>query len=658
MGFPFEETLSSNLKTQTVIDDDNELGLMAVRLANAAAFPMVLKASLELGVFDTLYAEAARTDAFLSPSEIASRLPTTPRNPEAPVLLDRMLRLLASYSMVKCDKVGKGERVYRAEPICRFFLKDNIQDIGSLAAQLKDVVLEGGDAFGRAHGGMKLFDYMGTDERFSKLFNQTGFTIAVVKKALEVYQGFKDVDVLVDVGGGVGNTLGVVTSKYPNIKGINFDLTCALAQAPTYPGVEHVAGDMFVEVPKGDAMILKRILHDWTDEDCIKILKNCWKSLPENGKVVVIELVTPDDAENGDINANIAFDMDMLMFTQCSGGKERSRAEFEALAVASGFTNCKFVCQAYHCWIIEFCKENVQVVIDDDNELGLMAVRLANAAAFPMVLKAALELGVFDTLYAASVFLSPSEIASRLPTTPRNPEAPALLDRMLRLLASYSVVKCGTVQAEKDQRVYKAEPICRAQLKDVVLEGGDAFGRAHGGMKLFDYMGTDERFSKLFNQTGFTIAVVKKALEVYQGFKDVDVLVDVGGGVGNTLGVVTSKYPNIKGINFDLTCALAQAPSYPGVEHVAGDMFVEVPKGDTMILKRILHDWTDEDCSGDINSNIAFDMDMLMFTQCSGGKERSRAEFEALAMESGFTHCKFVCQAYHCWIIEFCKENV
>jgi len=65
------------------------------------------------------------------------------------------------------------------------------------------------------------------------------------------------VNVLVDVGGGVGNTLGVVTSKYPNIKGINFDLTCALAQAPSYPGVEHVAGDMFVDVPTGDAMILK-----------------------------------------------------------------------------------------------------------------------------------------------------------------------------------------------------------------------------------------------------------------------------------------------------------------------------------------------------------------------------------------------------------------
>lgn len=96
MGILIEETLSANTKTQIVIDDDNELGLMAVRIANAAAFPMVLKAALELGVFDTLYAASV----FLSPSEISNLLPTTSRNPGAPVLLDRMLRLLASYSMV------------------------------------------------------------------------------------------------------------------------------------------------------------------------------------------------------------------------------------------------------------------------------------------------------------------------------------------------------------------------------------------------------------------------------------------------------------------------------------------------------------------------------------------------------------------------------
>ena len=106
---------------------------------------------------------------------------------------------------------------------------------------------------------------------------------------------------------------------------------------------------MYFVLTYGIIFVLQCILHGWTDEECVKILKNCWKSLPDNGKVVVIERVTPEEAENGDINANIAFDMDMLMLTQCSGGKERSRAEFEALAAASGFTHCKVVCQTYHC---------------------------------------------------------------------------------------------------------------------------------------------------------------------------------------------------------------------------------------------------------------------------------------------------------------------
>ncbi|KAG2254515.1 hypothetical protein Bca52824_084651 [Brassica carinata] len=119
-------------------DDETELGLRAVRLANYITFPMVFKAAIELGVIDALYL-AARADvngsgSFLKPSEIATRLPTQPSNPEAPVLLDRMLRLLASYSMVKCQIVD-GERVYKAEPICKYFLRYNIEETGTLASQ-------------------------------------------------------------------------------------------------------------------------------------------------------------------------------------------------------------------------------------------------------------------------------------------------------------------------------------------------------------------------------------------------------------------------------------------------------------------------------------------------------------------------------------------
>ncbi|KAG7534123.1 S-adenosyl-L-methionine-dependent methyltransferase [Arabidopsis thaliana x Arabidopsis arenosa] len=240
-----------------------------------------------------------------------------------------------------------------------------------------------------------------------------------------------------------------------------------------------------------------------------------------------------------------------------------------------------------------------------EEEASLLARRLSNSAAFPMVLKAALELGVIDTMVTVGdcLWLSPSEIALRLPTKPSNPEAPVLLDRMLRFLTSYSVFKCHTVVTEENgqtgkiKRVYAAQPVCKfllnnsdvsgsfaslfmldlsdvfiktwTHLKDVILEGRDAFSSAHG-MKLFEYIQTDERFGTVFNRAMLesSTMVMEKVLKFYEGFKDVKTLVDVGGGLGNTLGLITSKYPHLIGINFDLAPVLANAHSYPGMNHV------------------------------------------------------------------------------------------
>ncbi|KAK4857305.1 hypothetical protein QYF36_026720 [Acer negundo] len=64
-------------------------------------------------------------------------------------------------------------------------------------------------------------------------------------------------------------TLSAITSKYPHIKAINFDLPHVINDAPSYPGVEHLSGDMFQSVPKGDAIILKWILNCWDDNNCL-----------------------------------------------------------------------------------------------------------------------------------------------------------------------------------------------------------------------------------------------------------------------------------------------------------------------------------------------------------------------------------------------------
>lgn len=104
--------------------DEEAASLQADNLVTIMALPMVLKAALELGVIETL--TAVEEGVWLSSYEIALRLPTKPTNPEAPVLLDRMLIFLASHSilkfcMVETEETGNTKRVYAAAPICKFF---------------------------------------------------------------------------------------------------------------------------------------------------------------------------------------------------------------------------------------------------------------------------------------------------------------------------------------------------------------------------------------------------------------------------------------------------------------------------------------------------------------------------------------------------------
>jgi len=125
---------------------EDTVSLQAERILHAMTFPMVLKTALELGVIDMI--TSVDDGVWLSPSEIALGLPTKPTNPEAPVLLDRMLVLLASHSILKYrtvetgDNIGsrKTERVYAAEPVCTFFLNRG-DGSGSLATLF--MVLQG-----------------------------------------------------------------------------------------------------------------------------------------------------------------------------------------------------------------------------------------------------------------------------------------------------------------------------------------------------------------------------------------------------------------------------------------------------------------------------------------------------------------------------------
>jgi caffeic acid 3-O-methyltransferase / acetylserotonin O-methyltransferase len=96
------------------------------------------------------------------------------------------------------------------------------------------------------------------------------------------------------------------------------------------------------------------------------------------------------------------------------------------------------------------------------------------------------------------------------------------------------------------------------------------------GTHSFDYPSLDSRFNQVFNTAmiNHTKIVMNKVLESYKGFKDIRRLVDVGGGLGVNINLVTSKHPHIQGINFDLPHVIQHAPSYPGMTYYATIIFL------------------------------------------------------------------------------------
>ncbi|KAH9718219.1 Flavone 3'-O-methyltransferase 1 [Citrus sinensis] len=317
--------------------NDEEDFMLVMELAHSSLLPMTMKAIIELGVLEIL---AKASPSQLSSSEIASQLPTN--NQEASTVLDRMLRLLASYSFLTynlvTNKDGNVCGVYGLASVCRYLLPNedgvSLAPIFLLAQEkvsvdpwyhLKDCLLEGTLPFMKAHNAKNPFEYAMKDARRRNLFNQSmrNHTALVMKKILEIYKGFEEINQLVDVAGGLG--------------------------------VEHVGGDMFIEVPKGEAIFLKWILHDWSDDQCVKILKNCYDALPEFGKVIVVDSLIPESLET-DILSRFVYLLDMQMYTVFPGGKERTVEELKALATKAGFTAVKLVCRAYSCWVVELYK--------------------------------------------------------------------------------------------------------------------------------------------------------------------------------------------------------------------------------------------------------------------------------------------------------------
>jgi hypothetical protein len=196
-------------------------------------------------------------------------------------------------------------------------------------AGLLEAVRDGGVPFERVHG-RTLFEYLDAHPAESARF-QGSMAVRAAREAVAVAEAydFRRFRTLVDVGGGSGVLLREIVRAAPRLSVTLFDRPEVVRDAQ----VPAIGGDFFVEVPAGaDAYVLSRVIHDWSDDDAVVILRAVRRAIPDGGTLLLVEAVLPEHA--ADDPAAVRMDVHMLTLL---GGQERTADEFAALLAHAGF---------------------------------------------------------------------------------------------------------------------------------------------------------------------------------------------------------------------------------------------------------------------------------------------------------------------------------
>jgi len=188
--------------------------------------------------------------------------------------------------------------------------------------------------------GMGMFDWMARNPEKTVNFNNamTDFSQGDSAAILQSYD-FSHFEHIVDVAGGHGTLLAAILDQAPKLRGTLFDMAHVIEGAKKAGILERFGsrcsletGSFFDSVPVGaDAYIMKFIIHDWYDPECIKILGHCRKGIRTGGRLLVVDQVVPAGNEP---SISKIVDLEMLVLP---GGMERTEHQFRALFEASGF---------------------------------------------------------------------------------------------------------------------------------------------------------------------------------------------------------------------------------------------------------------------------------------------------------------------------------
>jgi hypothetical protein len=318
--------------TQNAGDRERLFGLI-----NAAWTTQVIATTVELGLIDAMAYGPASIQALAETSQA-----------HAPSV-DRLLRAMASLDLCAQDAAGDFSltltgallRTDRADSLSAWAELGG----GRIWAQWGRL----GESVRTGHSIRKLtltdddFSHLDGDAKAAQLFNRAMVELTrSVASDVAHSVDFSAARRVVDVGGGYGQLLCSILAANPSLQGVLFDMAHATAQlAPHFEAAgvadrcELATGDFFKAVPQGaDVYLLKSILHDWDDERCLEILRNCRCAMQPSARLLIVERIASDRVTASPHDqAVVRSDLNMMV---ANGGCERTQSAYDALLEAAG----------------------------------------------------------------------------------------------------------------------------------------------------------------------------------------------------------------------------------------------------------------------------------------------------------------------------------
>ncbi|KAK7263705.1 hypothetical protein RJT34_31299 [Clitoria ternatea] len=315
---------------------------------------MSLKCAIDLEIPETIHKHG-------KPMALSQLIDSLPIHPSKTNYIYRLMRILTHSGFFSQKKLNENELEmgYVLTDSSILLLKDNPLSMTPFLQAMLDPMLtnpwhelpawfknDDPSAFHTAHG-LKIWDYAGREPKLNNLFNDAMasdaqlIASAVIEKCKGVFRGL---DSLVDVGGGTGTMAKAIANSFPQLECTVFDLPHVVAGLQESQNLKYVGGDMFQSVPPADAILLKWIMHDWNDEQCVKILKNCKEAIKNKGKgkgqkIIIIDMVLEREKEDN-ISVETELFVDMVVMVLYPG-KERNEKEWAKLIFSAGFSDYK-----------------------------------------------------------------------------------------------------------------------------------------------------------------------------------------------------------------------------------------------------------------------------------------------------------------------------